>query len=177
MRGRGSTDAHLGTEDLGNDEVACVSRSRLRGAVSSVGVLTSPVRSTGRYRQGDEEVGLSHDKIAAARAALTAQRMSRLGSALRHQRDRVKASCWSTPSRVTAVPVPNENNRIDLLDEPEFACTVIGLAIAFPPSDRAVARTYVAVRPTTMTTELELHKKVSYAGVVHHTPHQGGPGR
>jgi hypothetical protein len=145
VRHRGSNDPRLGGEDLhiaGNGVVDCVLRSRLKDTDFSVGVLTSPARSTGSIRQGDEEVGLTNDQIAEARES-TRRRQLRLGTALRQQRSPSEGLLLVYPVSRHSYAGPNETNRRDLFDNPAEACTVIGLAIAFPPSDSAATYTYV----------------------------------
>lgn len=141
---RAHSSGHLGTENLGiqgRPEVNTINRSRRKDDHSSIGVLTSPARATGKRRQGDEEVGLTDEQIDRARARRASGDFPKLGKALRAERDRGEGLLLVYP--VSRYSKPDGDNRIDLFDEPDMACTVIGLAMVFPPSDSAATVEYM----------------------------------
>lgn len=146
-----SRDDVLGDEDLhvsGHDRINLMLRTRLKTDRSSIGVLTNPAEKTGPLRQGDEEIGLSDEQIEEARRLFAAKEYESIRDALLAQRDPDEGallviypiSRFSRPAPVTA---PKISKRMDLFADPAAGATVIGLAIAFPPSDSAATVEYV----------------------------------
>lgn len=145
VRGLQKENPTNGSEDLhitGSGGVPCITRSRLEVDRFSVGVLTNPVRSQGRLRDGDEVTGLTDEEITDAREALRAGDHVRYGTALRHQRDERDGLLLLYP--ISRHSRAERGDRRDLFDDPDRGVTVIGMAIAFPPSDSAATRTYIS---------------------------------
>ena len=137
----------LGTVDLNIDRIPpvhAIARTRLRHDHTSIGILTNPARSSGAMYQGDEEIGLSEAAILAARKQFADDRYERLRDALLAQRPVQEGLMVIYPISRYSKPGANAKNRIDLFDHPdEDGETVIGVALAFPPSGSAATIEYV----------------------------------
>jgi len=131
----------LGVRD--GQEVNAISRSRLRDDPTSIGVLTNPARPDGPIRQGDEEIGLSEEQILAARQQFADGEYERIRDALLAQRDRDEALLVLYPISKFSKAEKSAVKRLDLFDEPTVGQSVIGVALAFPPSDSAATVEYV----------------------------------
>lgn len=146
VRARTTGSATLKTENLGIrgvPEVNTIARSQLRKDPGSVGVITNPASGKGTRWQGDEEIGLSADQIDRARHRANSDERRRLGFELRQERDPAEGLLCVYPiSRYS--PGGTTTERMELFRDPESACTVVGLALVFPPSRSAAAVDYVA---------------------------------
>lgn len=144
-------DGRLGTEDLGvvdEDAIGLISRTRLKTDSSSIGVLTNPAYKDGATRRGDEEIGLTDQQILDARQQLAEKLYDRIRDALLAQRD-VDSGALLVIYPISRHSRPRSSqadtgNRRDLFDDPQTGETVVGLAIAFPPSESAATVEYVA---------------------------------
>ncbi len=135
----------LRTEDLGIvnwPEVNTIARSRRIDDRTSVGVLTSPARPDGPRRVGDEEVGLSDEQIDRAREQLARDEHPNIGRALRAQRHPQEGLLLVYPVSRFSQPDARSKNRVALFDDPTHGCTVVGLALSFPPSMSAATVEY-----------------------------------
>jgi hypothetical protein len=135
----------LGTEDLGisnRPAVNTILRSRKKEDHTSIGVLTSPARAEGERRAGDEETGLTDLQIDHARQQYSRQEFPTLGHALRAQRSPAEGLLLVYPVSRFSEPDPRATNRLRLFESPALACTVVGLALVFPPSASAAAVEY-----------------------------------
>jgi hypothetical protein len=136
----GQVDLHI--EDRG--PVNAIARTRLKNDPSSVGVLTNPARRSGPTRQGDEEIGLSDADILEARQQLGDGRFERIRDALLAQLPAEEGLIVIYPISPYSKPRPGAEKRQDLFDNPAAqGGSVIGVAIAFPPSDSAATIEYV----------------------------------
>ncbi len=145
VRARRTHSEQLGTEDLGIegiDGVSAISRSRLKNDRNSVGVITDPATSEGNRRKGDEVVGLTDDQIDRARHLFRQGVFRRLGVALRQERAPDEGLLLIYP--ISRFSKAGTDDRDDLFDDPDKGCTVVGLALVFPPSQSAAAVTYIA---------------------------------
>jgi hypothetical protein len=137
----------LGTEDLSIEsvpEVNTIARTRLKTDTSSIGVLTNAAESDAR-RRGDEEIGLSDEALLQARHDLADGKYERLREALLAQRDARQGLLVLYPISRYSKPRSEGGKRIDLFDKPDDEGeTVIGCAIAFPPSDSAATVEYIS---------------------------------
>ena len=119
-----------------------ISRTRLRNTPSSIGSLVNPATFDGLPRSGDEEIGLTDEQLAAARAQ--AEAVGSFPSALRRQRSPRNALLLLYPISANSRPRNDQGSRIPLFDNPERdGCTVVAIAIAFPASDSAATIEYV----------------------------------
>jgi len=124
--------------------VNAIARTRLRDDRSSVGVLTNPARMNGPIRQGDEEIGLSDEAILEARHELSDGRYERIRDALLAQRSVEEGLLVIYPISQYSKPRPGADKRRDLFDDPDSGGeSVIGVALAFPPSGSAATIEYV----------------------------------
>ena len=140
-----SEDPRLRTIDLPGGPYNAVGRTRLKKDPTSIGVLTNPARRSGPRRQGDEEVGLSDEQIDAARRSVDDGLHDTIRAAVLAQRPKTDGLLAVYPISPHSDPKPSSNDRIPLFDDPVAAPeAVIGLAIAFPPSDSAATVEYVA---------------------------------
>jgi hypothetical protein len=146
VRGRGSADSQLGAEpslQVGGTAVHRIGRTRLRIAPHSIGSLVNPATMSGAPGSGDEEVGLTEQQLAAARAQ-AAEEVGGFPLALRRQRSPRQGLLLLYPISPNSRPRNNEGNRLRLFDNPERdGCTVLGIAIVFPVSDSAATIEYV----------------------------------
>jgi hypothetical protein len=136
----------LGGIDLGlkdPEEVNAISRSRLKDDPTSIGVLTNPARSDGPIHQGDEEIGLTDEQIQVARREFADGKFERIRDALLAQRDPDEGLLVLYPISRNSKPEPGSAKRLDLFEDPEAGQAVIGLALAFPPSESAATIEYV----------------------------------
>lgn len=142
-----STNQALGAEDLhveGLDRVNLIGRTRLSTDQTSIGVLTNPAYKDGATRRGDEEIGLSDQQILIARQKLAEGTHDRIRDALLAQRDRDNGALLIIyPISRRSRPRTDSGKRRDLFDDPDQGQTVIGLALAFPPSESVATVEYV----------------------------------
>jgi len=142
--GRGHEEL-LGTEpalSVAGVPVNRISRTRLRSPPYSIGSLVNPATRGGEPGTGDEEVGLTPEQLAAARAE--ARETGDFPRALRRQRDRREGLLLLYPISPYSRPRSNEGTRLPLFDNPERdGVTVLGVAIVFPVSDSAATVEYV----------------------------------
>jgi hypothetical protein len=141
---RGSRSQSGGTVDLGvigRPQVGCITRTRLKHSLSSIGSLINPATKS---KAGDEMVGLTELQIAAAKSA---SGDDGFGYELRRTRDPKEGllliypiSKGSTPSEA------HQKSRVPLFEGIPNPIDVVGIAIVFPPSHRDDTVTYVANR-------------------------------
>ena len=124
-------------------EVNAISRSRLKDDPTSIGVLTNPARSEGPIRQGDEEIGLSKEQILAARVQFDVGEYEGIRDALLAQRDPDEGLLVLYPISRFSRAEKSAVKRLDLFDDPTAGQSVIGVALAFPPSESAATIEYV----------------------------------
>jgi hypothetical protein len=144
VRELGERDNALKTEDLGiqgRTAVNCISRSRLKSDRDSVGVLTNPAQRE-ENGVGDEEIGLTEEKMTRARDEYRKGEYRKLGSALRAQRDRQEGLLLLYP--VSRFSKGTTSERHNLFDDTDRGCTVVGVAIVFPASESAATVEYSA---------------------------------
>jgi len=143
-------DNELGIEFLGNDDtiqVNTISRSQKVSDRGSIGVLTNPIPADWS-EGGDESIGLSEVQIRKAREEYEFETHRRRSVALRMQRAKEEGLLLIYPISRFSKPRPGSRSRISLFpDDAENACTVVGLALVFPPSDSGATVEYV-VGPT-----------------------------
>ncbi|MGH7486788.1 MAG: hypothetical protein ACREMY_14480, partial [bacterium] len=132
-------DVDLGIVEMG--PVHAIARTRVIADPSSIGVLTNPARKSGRTRQGDEEIGLSDGQILAARQELSEGEHGSIRDALLAQRPTSDGLLTVYP--ISPYSVPRTKDRRRLFDDPQAGEPVIGLALAFPPSESAATIEYV----------------------------------
>jgi hypothetical protein len=145
VRSRMQRSEHLGVEGLCIEnwpEVNTISRSRLRNDQDSVGVITNPASVDGKMWSGDEEVGLTAEQIRSARDKYRGGKFTRLGTALRSERDPKTGLMLIYP--ISRYSKGDGEDRLDLFEKPESACTVIGVAFVFPISSSQEAIDYIA---------------------------------
>lgn len=145
VRSRIQGSGLLGVEDMGIEgwpEVNTISRSRLRLDQESVGVVTNPAGASGKLWSGDEEVGLTREQIERAREKFRTGKFSRIGTALRAERDVRTGLMLVYP--ISRYSKGDGKERLDLFDDPDSACSVIGVAFVFPVSDSREAVEYIA---------------------------------
>jgi hypothetical protein len=149
IRGRGTVDAQLGTDGalhVGGSPINRIGRTRLRNTPYSIGSLVNPATLSGTPGSGDEEVGLTDEQRAAARAAAWAQpeNARSFPLELRRQRGARQALLLLYPISPNSRPRNDEGNRLPLFDNPERdVCTVMGIALSFPVSGSAATIEYV----------------------------------
>ena len=144
---RRKEDKGLGSEDMGVEgglRVPCQSRTRLKIDRSSIGVLTNPASAAGPTRQGDEEIGLSDRQIENARHLKADGQFERIRDALLAQRDVSTGLLVLYPISRFSVPQTEGGDRVALFPTGVEACTVVGAALAFPPSNSAATIEYIA---------------------------------
>ena len=132
IKGRRSPDAQLGECDISvpGRRIHPVSRTRLTANPNSLGVITSP---------GDEEEGLSEDQLQMAHALVESQGYTR-NRAARHVRAPTDGLLILYPiSRYSGHDLRARGTRQKLYEEAgsKHAKGIIGIALSFPPSDRA----------------------------------------
>ena len=140
IRGLSSVDENLGVEPLlmvGGHSISRISRSRKQNPINDIGSLVNPV--TRNAAGGDEEIGLSSEQLALARAEVNDD----FPRALRTQRSRREGLLLLYPISPNSVPRGSGENRLPLFEEPSAGCTVLGVAISFPVSDSAATIEYV----------------------------------
>lgn len=130
VKGRASPDPVLGVAKWGvcGGDINMISRSRLRGDLDSLGVITSP---------GDEATGLDDEQLQRARQRQTEDGMG-LNPAARQVRDAAEGLLLIYPiSRFSGQDVGEGGARRPLYDDPRDALArdVVGLAISFPRTD------------------------------------------
>jgi len=143
-----STVEALGTVDFELENVRpmnAISRTRLKNDQSSIGALTNPARGRGPIRQGDEEIGLTDGQILDAREQLTEKRFERIRDAMLAQRPKEEGLLVLYPiSRHSAPRTGHEDSRLRLFEDPAAEGEdVIGIALAFPPSESGATIEYV----------------------------------
>ncbi len=146
IAGQRSMVDELGGVDLGiqdGGDVNAISRSRLKDDPTSIGVLTSPARPDGPIRQGDEEIGLSKEQILAARQRFADKEFERIRDALLAQRDQDEGLLVLYPISRYSKAEASAAKRLNLFEDPAVGQTVIGVALAFPPSQSAATIEYV----------------------------------
>lgn len=138
----------LKTIDLGVDgygEVNAIARTRLKNDPTSIGVLTNPAKKSGPIRQGDEEIGLSDKQIQTARQELAEDEFDSIREALIAQRPTTRGLLVIYPISRYSKKRANSTDRVDLFENPDTEGeTIVGLALAFPPSESAATVEYVA---------------------------------
>ncbi len=138
----------LKTVDLGvegHGEVNAIARTRLKNDPTSIGVLTNPAKKSGPFHQGDEEIGLSDEQIQTARQELSEDQFDSIREALLARRPTTQGLLVIYPISRYSKKRTNSTDRIDLFENPEAEGeSVIGLALAFPPSESAATIEYVA---------------------------------
>lgn len=139
-------DPVLGTEDLGSVTpltVNCIARNREPASATSIGTLVNPISRAGR---GDEDVGLSDEDRARARASAIGE--ISYPAALRRQRSPQEGllliypiSRFSTPKPSSAAKaLASEDGKQPLFPDPGRGRTVIGVATSLPYSESDAAR-------------------------------------
>ena len=135
--------ADLNIEVLG--PVNTISRTRLTKDKNSIGVLTNPADKSGTPRQGDEEIGLNDEAILRARQEYADDRYEKIRDALLAQRPAAEGLLLIYPISRHSRPRSGSDTRLALFERPdEEGETVIGVALAFPPSDSEATIEYVA---------------------------------
>ena len=128
VRGLQKPSGTLGTEDLGihgGPVINLMSRSQMRTAAGSVGVLTDPE---------DLSLGLTNEQRREAEARVRTKEFRTKQAALISVRSAAQGLLLIYPVSRNSAPEPGMTNRIPLFTDPEFGCTVIGVALVFPPS-------------------------------------------
>lgn len=144
MPGLAVSDARLGTEQqLSVRRVPAnrISRTRLRSKPYDIGTLVNPATLGNPPRSGDEEIGLTDEQLAAARASVDQTRSFPL--ALRQQRDPRQGLLLLYPISPASQPRTGTESRLPLFDNPSNVPTVVGIAIVFPASNSAATIEYV----------------------------------
>lgn len=138
-------DEQLGIEPLlsvRGHAINRISRTRLRNKPYDIGTLVNPATLGGTPGSGDEEVGLTGDQLARARA--TADEAGSFPRALRRQRSSRQGLLLLYPISPTSRPRAGTQSRLPLFDDPaRDGVTVIGMAMVFPSSDSAATIEYV----------------------------------
>lgn len=153
MPGLSVPDPNLGTEPLlsvRGTPANRISRTRLENKPYDIGTLVNPAALNNTPRSGDEEIGLTDEQLAAARAEAVADadQRGRFPRALRRQRSARQGLLLVYPispaSRPASRPRAGNQSRLSLFDDPERdGITVVGIAIVFPSSDSAATIEYV----------------------------------
>jgi hypothetical protein len=145
MPGLSAPDIHLGTESqLSVHGVPAnrISRTRLRNKPYDIGTLVNPATLGGTLRSGDEEVGLTDEQLAAARAGVDVA--GSFPRALRQQRSSRQGLLLLYPISPESRPRTGTQSRLPLFDDPaRNGFTVVGIAIVFPVSDSAATIEYI----------------------------------
>lgn len=140
-----TTDSRLGTEPLlsiSGTPVNRISRTRLSKKAYDIGSLVNPASVDKEPGSGDEEIGLTDEQLAAARASVT--ETVNFPNALRHQRSSRQGLLLVYPISPYSQPRAGSKERLALFDNPaRDGVTVIGLAIVFPVSESAATIEYV----------------------------------
>jgi hypothetical protein len=149
MRGLSVADPNLGTEPLLSVRGAPpnrISRTRLSNKPYDIGTLVNPATLDSTPRSGDEEIGLTDEQLAAARAETQAEtdQRGRFPNALRRQRSARQGLMLLYPISPASRPRAGTKSRLPLFDDPERGgVTVAGIALVFPSSDSAATIEYV----------------------------------
>jgi Z1 domain len=138
----------LGTEDLhvaGVPAINTIARTRLEIDRLSVGVLTNAADPR-RPCTGDEEIGLSLEALQHARQERADGLWEKLRDAVLDQRPAERGLLVVYPISRFSLPRGREQgSRVRLFDDPEGdGETVIGCAVAFPPSISEATREYIS---------------------------------
>jgi hypothetical protein len=144
MPGRSAPDTLLGTEPLffvRGVPANRISRTRLRNKPYDIGSLVNPATLDAPPRSGDEEIGLTDEQLAAARASV--ERAGSFPRALRQQRNPRQGLLLLYPISPASRPREGTHSRLPLFDDPANVPTVVGIAIVFPASDSAATIEYV----------------------------------
>lgn len=145
MPGLTAPDSELGTEpQLAAYGVPAnrISRTRLRNKPYDIGTLVNPATLGGAPRSGDEEIGLTDDQLAAARAGIN--RAGTFPRALRRQRSPRQGLLLLYSISPESRPRAGTHTRLPLFDDPaNNGLTVVGVALVFPASDSAAIIEYV----------------------------------
>lgn len=145
MPGRSSPDSLLGTEQqlaVRGVPVNRISRTRLRNKPYDIGTLVNPATAGGEPGTGDEEIGLTPEQLADARANIDST--GSFPRALRRQRDPRQGLLLLYPISPYSRPRAGIQSRFPLFDDPDHdGVTVLGLALVFPVSDSAATIEYV----------------------------------
>ncbi|MGI8808927.1 MAG: Z1 domain-containing protein [Acidimicrobiales bacterium] len=130
----------LGIEGVG--DVPAISRSQLKGASGSIGVLTSPARLD-NLAAGDEAIDLTDGQLEAA--SRDVRDFPTVGHAIRAFRPPTQGLLMIFPiSPYSKARVANAKNRVDLFEDPTGRPLVVGVAVSFPPSHTGATVEYVA---------------------------------
>ncbi len=144
IRGLRRRDNALGVERLlsvNGVDINRIARTRLRSTPHSIGSLVNP-SIIGEPGSGDEELGLSIEQIARARASVNDA--INFTDALRMQRNPSEGLLILYPISPFSKPRREEGNRLPLFDNPERdGCSVLGIAIVFPASQSAATIEYI----------------------------------
>jgi len=149
MPGLGVPDDQLGTEPLLSVRgvpANRISRTRLRNKPYDIGTLVNPATLDGRRHSGDEEIGLTDEQLAAARAEALADTdlHGRFPRALRRQRSASQGLLLLYPISAASRPRAGTESRLPLFsDLQDHGVTVVGIALVFPSSDSAATIEYV----------------------------------
>lgn len=149
MPGLVAPDRTLGAEpqlSVRGNPVNRISRTRLRNKPYDIGTLVNPAILDGAPRSGDEEIGLTDEQLAAARAEALADtdQRGRFPRALRRQRSPRQGLLLLYPISPASRPKAGTQSRLPLFDSPDRdGVTVVGIALVFPSSDSAATIEYV----------------------------------
>jgi len=145
MPGLAALDNRLGSEPLLSVRgmpVNRISRTRLRNKPYDIGTLVNPATLGGAPGSGDEEVALTADQTAAARAGV--DEAGSFPRALRRQRSPREGVLLLYPISPESRPRAGTQSRLPLFDDPaRDGLTVLGIALVFPHSVSDVAIEYV----------------------------------
>lgn len=145
VRGRTTPrDASLGEEPalaVSGHPCLRISRTRLRNSPHSIGSLVEPATPAKVPGSGDEEVDLTLEQVAAARA--TTEAGAEYPRELRRERPKTDGLLLIYPISPYSRPLRQNGNRMPLFEDPDGACTVVGIALVFPASDSAATIDYV----------------------------------
>jgi len=149
MPGLSRPDRRLGTEPLLSVRgvpVNRIGRTRLKDKPYDIGSLVNPATLDGGPRSGDEEIGLTNEQLAAARAAalIDTEQRGRFPRALRRQRSKRQGLLLLYPISPNSRPQAGAKDRLPLFEDPlRDGRTVLGIALVFPRSDSAATIEYV----------------------------------
>ncbi len=145
MPGLAAPDAVLGTEPalaVRGTPANRISRTRLRNKPYDIGTLVNPATAGAAPGTGDEEIGLTPEQLAAARAGI--EEAGSFPRALRRQRSSRQGLLLLYPISPHSRPRTGAQSRLPLFDDPDRdGVTVVGLALVFPVSDSAATIEYV----------------------------------